>query len=94
VQEGDDRAGGFADDRVDQSEGVLGAGAESDERHIWSFAGGDGPDVFDLDLACDHLVAERDHDRDDELEAVLALVGDQDAEMVCSVGRFRHACEF
>ena len=34
-----------------------------------------------------------DHDRDDQLEAVLALVRDQDAEVVCSVERSRHAVD-
>jgi hypothetical protein len=30
----------------------------------------------------DHLVSQRGHDRCDESEAMLALVGDQDAQMV------------
>jgi hypothetical protein len=38
-----------------------------------------GPDVFDVDLARDDLVSERDHDPGDERETVFALVGDQDS---------------
>ena len=38
-------------------------------------------DVRDVDLARDHLVAEPHDDRSDERQAVLALVGDQDAQM-------------
>jgi hypothetical protein len=90
VQQSDDWAGGLPDDRVNQPEGVFGAGAESDQRDVRSFAGGDRADVFDVDLACDHFVAEGDHDRDDQLEAVFTLVGDQDAEMISSVDRSRH----
>jgi hypothetical protein len=58
---------------------VLGALTESDERDVGSFAGGHGAYVFDVDLAGDHLVSERDDDRGDERKAVLTLVGDQDA---------------
>ena len=72
------------------SERVLGALAEPDERDVRSLSGGHGADVFDLDLARDHLVSERDHDRGDEREAVLALVGDQDAQMVGAVGQRLH----
>jgi hypothetical protein len=38
--------------------------------------------VFDFDLSGDHLVSQRGHDRCDESEAILALVGDQDAQIV------------
>ncbi len=82
VEQDDDWAGGFADDRVDQIERVLRAFAESDERDIRSLSRGDSTDVFDLDLARDHFVAERDDDRCDEREAILALVRNQNAEVV------------
>ena len=49
-----------------------------------------GGDVFDLDLARDDLVAECNDDRDDELEAVFTLVGDQDAEIFGSVELWCH----
>ena len=64
------------------SERMLRALAEPDERDVWSLAGGHSADVFDLDLTGDHLVSRRGHDRCDESEAILALVGDQDAQMV------------
>ena len=79
VQQDDDRAGGFADDLLDQFERVFLALSESDERDVGSFPRGHGADVVDVDLAGDDLVAERDHDRGDESETVLALVGDQHA---------------
>jgi hypothetical protein len=82
VQQHDHGARGFADDLVDQSERVLGALTESEERDVGSFAGGHCADVFDVDFAGDHLVAERDDDRSDERETVLAVIGDQDAEML------------
>src|ERR1700722_5010764 len=61
---------------------MLGARPESDERDVWSLLGGHGADVFDLDLACDHLVAERPPDRGDEREPVFALVRDQDPQVL------------
>ena len=82
VDQDDYRAGGFSDDLVDQLECVLRALAEPDERDVGSLSGGHGGHVFDLDLAGDHLVSERDHGRRDEREPVLALVGDQDAQML------------
>ena len=90
MQQGDDRAGGFADDRVDQSQGVLGAGAESDEGDVGPFTSGDRANVSDLDFARDDLVAESHDDWHDQLKAVFAFVGDQDAQMVCSVPRWCH----
>jgi hypothetical protein len=36
----------------------------------------------DVDLARDHLVSQRDHDGGDEGKAILALVGDQDAQVL------------
>ena len=82
VEQDDHRAGGFAHDLVDQVERVLRALPEPDERDVGSLSGGHGADVRDVDLARDHLVAEGDHDRGDQREAILALVGDQDAQML------------
>jgi hypothetical protein len=82
VEEDDDRAGGFLHDLVDQAERVVGAFPESDARGVGSPSGGDGADVFDVDLARDHLVAEGRDDRRDQGEPVLALVGDQDSRML------------
>jgi hypothetical protein len=82
VQQHDDGAGGFVDDFVDQVQGVLAAFAESDERDVGALAGGHGTDVLNVDLARDHFVAERDHDRSDDSEPVTALVGYQNAEMI------------
>ena len=79
VDQDDHRAGGFSDDLVDQFECVLRAFAEPHERDIGSLSCSHGGHVVDLDFAGDHLVSERDHGRRDEREAVLALVGDQDA---------------
>jgi len=61
---------------------VFRALSESDERDVGAFSGGHRSDVFDVDLARDHLVAQGYDDRRDEGEAVLALVGDQDAQML------------
>ncbi len=65
-----------------RSERVLGAFAQPDERDVGSFSGGHGADVGDVDLARDDLVAQGDDDRGHQGEAVLALVGDQDAQML------------
>lgn len=46
-------------------------------------------DVLDVDLPCDHLVTEGDDDRGNERKSVLALVGDQDAQIIGPV-RERH----
>ena len=61
---------------------MLRALAEADERDVGPLACGHGADVLHLDLARDHLVSQGDHDRGDEREAILALVGDQNAQMV------------
>jgi hypothetical protein len=82
VKQGDHRAARLADDPLDQSEGVIGACAEPDERNVGSLPGGDRADIFDVDFACGHLMAERGDDRGDEREPILALVGDQHAEML------------
>ena len=85
VQQHDHRAGGLAHDLVDQFKRVLRTFAEPDERDVGPLPRGHGADVLDVDLAGDHLVAERDHDRSDERETVLALVGDQNAQMIMIV---------
>ena len=82
VDQRDHRAGRLADDPLDQAEGVIRARAEADERDVGSLPGGDRSDVFDVDLARDHLVPQCRDDRGDEREAILALVGDQHAEML------------
>jgi hypothetical protein len=82
VEQGDHRAGGFSHDLVDQVERVLRALPEADERDVGSLPRRHGAHVFHIDLAGDHLVSEGDHDRGDEREAVLALVGDQHAQML------------
>ena len=76
-------------DPVDQIERVLRALAEPDERDVGSLPGGHRADVLDLDLARDHLVPEGDHDRGDKREPILALVGDQDAQVLALTGRHR-----
>ena len=82
VDEGDHRAGGLPHDPLDQSERVIGALSEPDQRDVGSLPRGHRTDVFDVDLARDHLVPERCDDRSNERQAVLALVGDQDAQML------------
>jgi hypothetical protein len=89
VEQDDHRAGGLVDDPVDQFERVLRAAAETDERHIGALTGRDLADVLDLDLACDDLVSQGDHDRGYEGETVLALIGDQDAQVLALTGRHR-----
>jgi len=71
VEQDDHRAGGFSHGLVDQFERMLRALAEPAERDVWSLAGGHSAYVFDLDLAGDHLVSRRGHDRCDESEAIL-----------------------
>ena len=44
------------------------------------FPRGHGADLFDVDLASDHLVAETRHHPGEQLEPVPALVRDQDTE--------------
>ena len=82
VEQDDHRARGLADDLLDQPEGVIGARPEPDERDVGSLAGGHGADVFDLDLARDHLVPQGRDDRHYERETILSLVGNQDAQML------------
>ena len=71
-----------ADDPVDQFQSVLRALPEADEGHIRALSGGRGADILNVDLACDHLVSEANDDRCDERQSVLALVGDQDAQVL------------
>lgn len=66
---------------------MLGALAEPHERHVGTFAGRDGRNRGDVDLARDHLVAERREDGDEELESLGPLICDQDAEVVDPVHR-------
>jgi hypothetical protein len=61
---------------------MLRAVAEADERDVGSLASGHGSHVLDLDLARDHLVAQRGHDRGDDGQAILALVRDEDPQML------------
>ena len=56
--------------------------SEADERDVGPLAGGHGSHVLDLDLPRDHLVSQRDHDRSDQRQPILTLVGNQDAQVV------------
>jgi hypothetical protein len=82
VQQDDHGARGFADDLVDQVKRVLRAFSEADKRDVGSFARGDSADVSNLDLPCDHLVAEGDDDGSDERKTILALVCDEYSQML------------
>jgi len=63
VEQADHRTGRLADDPLDEPEGAIRAQAEADERDVGSLPSGHCADIFDLDLARDHLVAERRNDR-------------------------------
>jgi hypothetical protein len=65
--------------RADQLKRMFGTIAESYERYIRSLPGGCRADVRYVDLACDHLMTQANDDWCHERQAVLALVGDQDA---------------
>ena len=82
VDEGDHRAGGLVHDLLDQVKRVLGALAEADEGDVRPLPRRHRSDVLHLDLARDHLVPERGDDRRDEGQAILALVRDQNAQML------------
>ena len=82
VDQDDHRAGGLPHDLVDQVERMLRAVTEPDERDVGPLPGGDGAHVLDLDLARDHLVSEGGHDRRDQSQPILSLVGDQHAQML------------
>jgi hypothetical protein len=64
-----------------QVERMLRALPEADKRDVGPLTGGHRSDVLDLDLTRDHLVAQPDHDRGDQGQAVLAFVGDQDPQV-------------
>ena len=85
VQERDHGARRFADDLVDQLQRVLGAITQPYERDVGSFPVGHGTDVLDFDLPGYDFVAERGHDLSYQREAVLALVCDQDTQMLSTV---------
>jgi hypothetical protein len=74
--------GRLADDLGDQIECVLGAEPEADERDIWTLSRGRGADLLDVNLTCDHLVAQPSHDPGEQFEPLPLLVRDQDAELV------------
>ena len=82
VDEQDDRAGGLADDLLDQAECVFGVLAEPDERDVRPFPGCNGADVVHLDLTRDYFVTKCRDDRCDECQAILSLVGDQHAQVL------------
>ena len=77
VEDEDDRAGGVADDLLDQLERVLGALAEPDERDVGMFLAGQLDDLLDVQFLPDDLVAERAGDLGDGLGPLGALVGDE-----------------
>ncbi len=60
---------------------MLRALTDPDQRYVGPLPRGDASDVFDVDLACDDLVAQANDNRGDERQPILALVGDQDTEM-------------
>jgi hypothetical protein len=57
------------------------ARSKPDVRDVGSLTDGDGADVGDIDLARDHLAADRDDDRCHQRQRSL-LVGDQHAKML------------
>jgi hypothetical protein len=82
VKQRDHRARGATHDLLDQFEGVVGTLPEADQGDVGSLAHGDGRDVIDLDLSGDHLVPQADHDGRDDRQTLLALVGDEDAQVL------------
>ena len=52
------------------------------QRDVGPFPRRHGAHLGDIDLACDHLVAQGHHDRRDESEPILALVRDQHAQVI------------
>ena len=81
MEQDDHRTGGLLHDLLDQVERVFGALAESDKRDVRPLPGGDGPDVLDIDLACDHLVPECGDDRRYRHKVIRSFVRDQYAQM-------------
>jgi hypothetical protein len=59
------------DDLFDQSERMVGALAQSDQRDIRSFPRGDGSHFLDIDLASDHLMAKGGNHRRYQRQAIL-----------------------
>jgi len=80
LEQGDHRAEGLADDLRDQLQRVLGAGAETHQRHVRSLARSGTGHFFDVDLACDHLVPECCDELGDAFESLTLLVRDQHSE--------------
>src|SRR3954454_3753936 len=74
--------GGLMHDLVDQGKGMLRALSETDQGDIRPLLGGHGSDVHDVDLAGDYLMPEVRDDRRDECQPILALIGDQNLEML------------
>src|SRR4029077_18337444 len=62
-------------------EGVLRAQPETDERDVRLFPRGHRADLFNVDLASDHVVPEPCDDLRQQLEPLALLVRDQDTEM-------------
>ena len=77
----DHRAGCLADDLRDQLERMLGVQSEPDQSDIRPLPRGHRPDLLDVDLARDHLVAEAGHDLGEQFEPLPLLVRDQDTQM-------------
>jgi hypothetical protein len=69
-------------DLLDHLERVLGAFTETDECDVRPFSCCQGPDLLDADLARDHLMPKSGDDRDDQGQAILALVRDQYAQVL------------
>jgi hypothetical protein len=60
---------------------MVGAKPKADKSDVGVLPCSHRADLFDVDLACDHLVAESCDDLGEQLEPVPPLVRDQDAEM-------------
>ena len=79
VKQHDHRASRLAHDLVDQRKRVLRALPEPHERDIGPLPDSRRAHVLHFDLTRDHLVSERNDDGRHERQAVLSLVGDQNA---------------
>ena len=72
-------------------ERVVGALPEPDQRDVGTLLTGHVSDLVDVQLAGDHGVSERHDDDCEPLEALGALVRDQDAEVLrFAIGHARH----
>jgi len=89
VQQNDHGARSFANDLVDQGEGVLRALSETDERDVRPLSRGSRTHFGDVDLVCDYLVPQPHDDGRNEGQAILTLVRDQDAQVLCLAGAHR-----